>query len=118
MPSSAPSAKTEALKRSGSNSPRASVVKMPPWALPPFDGAHPGEIMRKIVEEEPTLIRQLNSRVPTDLVTIVENALAKNPDERYAGMDDVLVALKQCAGDGGDVLAQQLVIGLKAFGLV
>lgn len=51
---------------------------------PPYEGAHAGEIMRKILDQDPQPVRKLNPRVPADLETIVGMSLAKNPDDRYA----------------------------------
>lgn len=51
---------------------------------PPFEGAYAGDIMRRILDEEPTAVRKLNARVPVALETIVHTCLAKDPDQRYA----------------------------------
>jgi hypothetical protein len=50
---------------------------------PPFQGAHAGEIMRKILDDEPVPVRKLNARVSVDLETIVHTCLRKHPDQRY-----------------------------------
>ncbi len=54
---------------------------------PPFEGGHAGEIMRRILDEEPAPLRKLNPRVPADLETIVNTCLAKDPDRRYAAIE-------------------------------
>jgi len=53
----------------------------------PFEGTHSADIMRKILEEDPVPIRQLNPRVPYDLETIVMHCLAKDRDRRYQTID-------------------------------
>jgi serine/threonine-protein kinase len=41
------------------------------------------EILRRIIEDEPTPIRQLNPAVPVDLATVVAKAMCKDPMGRY-----------------------------------
>ncbi|MEW6733831.1 MAG: serine/threonine-protein kinase [Acidobacteriota bacterium] len=50
---------------------------------PPF-GTNAMEILRKVVDQEPTPIRKLNSSLPVDLETIVMKCLEKDPKQRYA----------------------------------
>jgi serine/threonine protein kinase/Tfp pilus assembly protein PilF len=50
---------------------------------PSVTGSDKGEIIRRIVEQEPTPIRRSNPAVPADLATIVTKALSKNPSNRY-----------------------------------
>jgi WD40 repeat protein/serine/threonine protein kinase len=56
---------------------------------PVFDGADRAEILRKIAQDEPTLLRRLNADVPQDLETIVHKTLAKEPSDRYATARDL-----------------------------
>ena len=53
----------------------------------PFEGAHAGEIMRKIVDQEAVSLRSLNYRVPTELAAVVETCLQKHPDDRYQSVE-------------------------------
>nr|WP_261360760.1 protein kinase [Aeoliella straminimaris] len=50
---------------------------------PAFGGTDRSELLRQIAFEEPTPLRKLNRHIPTELETIVLNAMAKEPDERY-----------------------------------
>lgn len=50
----------------------------------PFVGETPLSIAYKHVRETPEPLNSLNPDVPTELVAIVNKALAKNPDNRYA----------------------------------
>ncbi|WP_165075208.1 tetratricopeptide repeat protein [Paludisphaera rhizosphaerae] len=50
---------------------------------PAATGQDRQEILRRVVEEEPTPIRRLNPAVPVDLATAVAKAMAKNPADRY-----------------------------------
>lgn len=61
---------------------------------PPFDGQHPGEVMRRILDDDPEPVRKLNSRVPVDLETIVHTCLAKDPDDRYASVEALEMDLR------------------------
>ncbi|MCA8943904.1 MAG: serine/threonine protein kinase, partial [Planctomycetes bacterium] len=73
---------------------------------PPFDGAHPGEIMRKIVDTDPIPVRQLNPRVPPDLEKIVHTCLAKQADDRYAAAEALEMDLRAFL-DGREVVARK-----------
>ncbi len=48
----------------------------------PFAGP-PGQVLRRVLEEEPRRPRRLDRRIPRDLETICLKALAKEPDARY-----------------------------------
>ncbi len=50
---------------------------------PAIAGADRQEIFRRIAEDEPTPIRQLNPAVPFDLATILAKAMSKEPARRY-----------------------------------
>ncbi len=51
---------------------------------PTFDGHDRQELLRQIALEEPKPLRKVNRAIPSDLETIVQKAMAKNPAERYA----------------------------------
>ena len=67
---------------------------------PPFDGAHPGEIMQGILEEDPVPPRKINPRVPRALDTIVLTCLAKDPDRRYPSSSDLQSDLRAFLAGG------------------
>ncbi len=50
---------------------------------PAVPGLHQHEVLRRILDAEPTPLRKLNPGVPRDLATIVAKALAKDPARRY-----------------------------------
>ena len=50
---------------------------------PAFGETDRSQLLKQIAFEEPTPLRKLDRRIPVDLETIVLNAMAKNPDERY-----------------------------------
>ena len=49
----------------------------------PFEGESMAQLMFKIANEAPTDILSVNPNVPPALVTFLDKALSKNPDERY-----------------------------------
>ena len=50
---------------------------------PAFEGDSPQDVMRRVVQEEPTAPRRVNPDIPRDLETIVLKAMAKERDDRY-----------------------------------
>jgi tetratricopeptide (TPR) repeat protein/predicted Ser/Thr protein kinase len=51
---------------------------------PPFEGKSVAELLRKVLEAEPTPPRRLNARLDRDIETIVMKCLEKDPGRRYA----------------------------------
>jgi len=64
----------------------------------PFDAESMHGVLYKIMQEEPTPVREAAPGTPEALAHIVEKALAKNPDERFPNAGDMLVALRQARG--------------------
>ncbi|MHC4601261.1 MAG: protein kinase domain-containing protein, partial [Planctomycetota bacterium] len=56
---------------------------------PPFEGATPVEVIRKVILEDPVSPRKANSLVEKDLETICLKCLAKEPDRRYGSAGDL-----------------------------
>ena len=56
----------------------------------PFKGEHEQSVMYSILNETPDPLRKMRSDIPEDLETVIQKALAKNPDERYGRMDDLV----------------------------
>ena len=50
----------------------------------PFVGDTSLEVLHKIQTRTPEPLRRINARIPRDLATVCETAMAKRPDERYA----------------------------------
>lgn len=50
---------------------------------PPFEARTTAELIEQINTQEPTPLRQIDSRIPRDLEAIVHKALAKRPADRY-----------------------------------
>jgi serine/threonine protein kinase len=62
-----------------------------------FDGKSPAAIMASILEREPPPVTSLRGDVPALVDDIVRRCLAKNPDERWQSISDVVVALRWAA---------------------
>ncbi len=69
----------------------------------PFDRANSVNILMAHIQEQVPPMSDFNPevRVPPALEMVVRRCMAKHRDERYASMDAVLAALKQCAGFSG-----------------
>jgi serine/threonine-protein kinase len=55
----------------------------------PFDGQTIGEILQKVIAEDPLPPSRLQARVPRDLETICLKCLQKSPARRYASAQDL-----------------------------
>src|SRR5215510_5980098 len=60
----------------------------------PFDGTTPGEVMAAILNQEPSPLRRYTRDAPAELERIVGKALAKDCEERYQVIKDLLLDLK------------------------
>jgi eukaryotic-like serine/threonine-protein kinase len=60
----------------------------------PFRGEHPAALIYSIMNEQPAPLTQYNEKVPSAIARIVMKALAKEPDERYEHIGDMLADLK------------------------
>ena len=63
----------------------------------PFEGEREQAVLYGIVQEEPEPITSQRARVPLDLDWVVSKALAKDKDERYQHVDEMLVDLRAVA---------------------
>jgi len=61
----------------------------------PFRGEQESSIMYAIVHEEPRPLRQLKSDIPIELSKVVERALKKSRDARYASATEIVRDLKR-----------------------
>ncbi len=61
---------------------------------PVFGGSDRAKLLRRVVEETPTPLRQVEPRIPVDLETIVAKALEKEPADRYQSAADLASDLR------------------------
>src|SRR5262249_35830614 len=66
---------------------------------PAYSGQDRQELARQIAFEEPKAPRRVNKRIPVELETIVLKAMAKNPAERYATMQELADDLERFLED-------------------
>ncbi len=50
---------------------------------PPFPGATMGEVVARVLTEDPVPLRRIDARIPLDLDTICARALSKEPERRF-----------------------------------
>ncbi len=62
----------------------------------PFRATTPLGVVRRIVDDDPRPIQQINPDVPGWLCRIIEKLHAKDPDQRFESAGEVARVLKQC----------------------
>ncbi|MGO9470679.1 MAG: protein kinase domain-containing protein [Isosphaeraceae bacterium] len=62
---------------------------------PLFESADRLRLIDQVVHEPPAPPRQLDGRIPRDLETIVQKALAKDPTDRFATADELAAELRR-----------------------
>ncbi len=61
---------------------------------PPFTGSNPAEVLAAILHEEPPSLHRFSPEATAELERILTKTLAKNRDQRYQTVKDLLVDLK------------------------
>ncbi|MEZ6061578.1 MAG: serine/threonine-protein kinase [Planctomycetaceae bacterium] len=62
----------------------------------PFRADSSYAILRRIIDEQPRPIREVNSQIPTWLEGIIQKLHAKSPDDRFQSADEVAGVLGKC----------------------
>ncbi|MHC1758464.1 MAG: Stk1 family PASTA domain-containing Ser/Thr kinase [Negativicutes bacterium] len=75
---------------------------------PPFDGPSAISIAMKHLQEEPRPLGELASATPVALISLVEKAMAKNPQERFPTAQSLLQSLEAVMHqlNGGEAIHQ------------
>jgi serine/threonine protein kinase len=60
---------------------------------PPFDASTPFLVLRRVTEEVPKPVRELNRDVPEGLAEVIDRLHAKSPTDRYQSASEVAEAL-------------------------
>lgn len=63
----------------------------------PFSGRNVAEISLQVISESPPDLRVLRPELPTQMIAVVQRALAKRPEQRFASARDMAVALQASA---------------------
>ena len=82
--------------------------------IPPFRAETPVAVLRRVSDDEPRPIRQLNPETPAWLEAIVERLHAKDPADRFASASEVADLLGQCLAYVQEPLTTLLPSGLIA----
>jgi TolB-like protein/Tfp pilus assembly protein PilF/tRNA A-37 threonylcarbamoyl transferase component Bud32 len=61
----------------------------------PFKGEHEAALMYSIINQEPPPVARFNERASDDLQRVVSKTLAKDCDERYQHVDDIVADLRR-----------------------
>ncbi|MCA9086585.1 MAG: serine/threonine protein kinase, partial [Planctomycetaceae bacterium] len=73
-----------------------SVMYAMATGRPPFRAETSYGILRRVTDEEPRRIEELNSDIPTWLTSLITKLLAKSPDDRFADADHLAELLEAC----------------------
>ena len=79
---------------------------------PPFRAETSYGVLRRITDEEPRPIREINTEIPDWLCGIVAKLMAKQPDERFQSAREVAALLEQCLAHVQQPTAVPLPAGL------
>jgi WD40 repeat protein/serine/threonine protein kinase/Flp pilus assembly protein TadD len=66
---------------------------------PAFDQRDRAKLIQQVLHDEPPRLRKLNRAVPRDLETIIQKAIAKEPERRYLRAADLAADLKRFLDD-------------------
>jgi serine/threonine protein kinase len=80
--------------------------------LPPFRAETPVAVVRRVADDEPRPIREINPEIPAWLEAIVERLHAKDPAERFGSASELADLLGQCLAHVQQPLADSLPSGL------
>lgn len=80
---------------------------------PPFRAESSLGVLRKINEQEPKSIRELNPDIPAWFCRIVEKLMSKRPDDRYASAHELAQILEACLAHVQQPLHSQLPVSLR-----
>ena len=79
---------------------------------PPFTGDSPLAIAVQHVKSEPVSLAELRPDAPLGLIRIVQQLLAKRPQDRFSSAGEVLRALRQLRSEG---VSEEMLAGLEEW---
>lgn len=89
-------ARGEAVDQASDQFSLGSVLYTLATGRPPFRAGTSYGVMRKITDESPIPIRELNPEIPDWLCSIVDRLMAKEKDERFPSVSDVHELMESC----------------------
>ncbi len=79
---------------------------------PPFRAETPLAVLRRVCDDTPRPLREINPQVPSWLETLISRLMAKDPSERYQTADEAFELLKKCLAHVQQPLSSPLPAGL------
>ncbi len=76
----------------------------------PFEGKDTIDTLNRIIREPAAAFSSINPEVPPDLQRIVRRCLAKDPEERYQTIKDVVIEIKEVRRDLRAAAGTQIII--------
>ncbi len=67
----------------------------------PFSGRSKADVISALLSQAPIPAAELNKETPVSLSAVIDRALAKEPNERYQTMDEVIADLRQVVREVG-----------------
>ena len=87
----------------------------------PYQGNAPTDILKQLLKDEPTPIRELEPEIPDSVAELVEKMMAKDPDERIGNAMDLMKEIETIQssgdveskkpGDGETIILRRLAAG-------
>ena len=81
---------------------------------PPFRAETPLAVLRRVSDDEPRPLREINPEVPAWLEALIARLMAKDPSDRYQTADEAFDVLKKCLAHVQQPLSSPLPAGLEA----
>jgi serine/threonine protein kinase len=80
---------------------------------PPFRAETPLAVLRRVSDDEPRPLREINPDIPEWLATLIARLMAKEPTDRYQTADEAFDVLKKCLAHVQQPLSSPLPEGLQ-----
>ena len=80
---------------------------------PAFLSSSPADVLVRLLNEDPPLLRSIDRRIPRDLETICQKCLQKSPEKRYASVSAFLEDIHRYEG-GEPLLARRTSVVTRA----
>jgi serine/threonine protein kinase len=80
---------------------------------PPFRAETPLAVLRRVSDEEPRPLREINPDIPEWLETLIARLMAKDPSDRYQTADEAFDVLEKCLAHVQQPLYSPLPEGLR-----